>query len=375
MAKRRARYTGSIRKTKSGKYEARFRDERGKPMSRTFSKERDAAAFLRDRISESERVKTGLEKRIEDQRLFKEATKAWLDDRATKRSIKTDASLIRVHLDPVFGHLELREISGPKIDAFKVTREALGLAKTSINHHLVLIGSVLRHSVEKLWLRHDQIPAIRKYKILPQDFAYLKNNHEIECVLRAAQVDTYPSALPIMATLIYTGMRVGELCGLRWTDIDFKTRLITVQRSYTNKTTKGAETRYVPILDGLLPVLQRWRLRSNGELVFTSLAGTMLTKDSRIFDQGLERILLSSGLPPDYITVHDTRHTFASHWLMNGGDRFRLQRILGHKDPKTTERYAHLHPDAFGSDMDRIPDLSPPTDSAHVLSLRNFTQH
>jgi hypothetical protein len=66
---------------------------------------------------------------------------------------------------------------------------------------------------------------------------------------------------------VFTGMRAGELGGLRWDDVDFDKRLVTVQRSFDGPT-KAGDVRYVPILDALLPVLRAWRLRCGGGFVF-----------------------------------------------------------------------------------------------------------
>lgn len=60
-----------------------------------------------------------------------------------------------------------------------------------------------------------------------------------------------------------------------------------------------------------------------------------------------------------YITFHDLRHTFASYWVRQAGDLFRLQKILGHKSVTMTMRYAHLAPDAFASDYGRLGATAP----------------
>ncbi len=59
-----------------------------------------------------------------------------------------------------------------------------------------------------------------------------------------------------------------------------------------------------------------------------------------------------------YIRSHDLRHTFASHWVMKGGDLFKLQKILGHKTVQMTMRYAHLAPHAFAEDFKRLDHAS-----------------
>ena len=82
-----------------------------------------------------------------------------------------------------------------------------------------------------------------------------------------------------------------------------------------------------------------------------------------------------SEVPPtvgkyDRITFHDLRHTFASHWVMHGGDLYRLQKILGHKSVQMTQRYAHLAPEAFKQDWGRLgTDLPGAEREGKVLPL------
>ena len=84
----------------------------------------------------------------------------------------------------------------------------------------------------------------------------------------------------------------------------------------------------------------------------------------RIFAERFHRVLTAAGFePPDsgrrrhYLCFHDLRHTFASHWMMAGGDLFKLQKVLGHKSTELTLRYAHLSPAAFMGDLGRFSGL------------------
>ena len=170
------------------------------------------------------------------------------------------------------------------------------------------------------------------------------------------EADRFPTVkvFPMYATAVYTGMRAGELAALRWADINFDRRLITVQRSFNNPT-KSGDVRHVPILDVLLPILKAWKLESGGKgLAFPNAAGEMWDQRGRVFAEFFRRVLTRSGLGPKYINFHALRHTFASHWVMNGGDLFRLQKILGHHDATMTQRYAHLSPAAYESDWGRF---------------------
>jgi integrase len=115
-------------------------------------------------------------------------------------------------------------------------------------------------------------------------------------------------------------------------------------------------------LDPLLPILRAWRLKCPGRLAFPNEAGNMHHPSASIFQEVLHRVLDVAGFQRNehggkvrwYIRFHDLRHTFASHWVMNGGDLFKLQKILGHKTVQMTMRYAHLQPSAFKDDWGRM---------------------
>lgn len=170
-----------------------------------------------------------------------------------------------------------------------------------------------------------------------------------------------PMTYALIATAIYTGARAGELAGLRWDDVDFNRRLITIQRSFEGPT-KADDVRHVPIVDALLPILREWRLRNPLKWVFPNEWGRMIGPSSRVFQESFHRILTRAGFPKverngrsrPYLRFHDLRHTFASQWMMKGGDLFRLQKVLGHKSTQMTQRYAHLAPDAFAEDYARF---------------------
>ncbi len=145
-----------------------------------------------------------------------------------------------------------------------------------------------------------------------------------------------------------------------WSLVDLDRRLITVARSF-DKTTKTQRIRRVPILDPLLPMLRQWKIRcapSEGQWAFPNRKGNMHAPRARVFKEIYHRTLQRSGIgshhPSRHLTYHDLRHTFASLWVQNGGDLFRLQKILGHRDVHMTLRHAHLSPDVFANDYDRL---------------------
>jgi integrase len=279
-----------------------------------------------------------------------------------KRSGHHDESIIRAHLRPAFGAFMLHEISVVHIDKFIVERAHLN--KKTVANHLTLLGAMLNVAKEIGWLA--LVPRIRKPKvrIFSADFSYLRTDEEVRRFLVAASEEARVTFVMCSAA-IYTGMRAGELAGLHRGDVSFESRLITVQRSFSGPT-KAEDVRYVPILDPLLPLLREHRLAISGRLVFPNEVGEMFDRSARVFQEAFHRVLKRAAFPKierggkerHYIRFHDLRHTFASHWVMKGGDLFKLQKILGHKTVQMTMRYAHLAPHPFSEDFRRFGSSS-----------------
>ncbi|MEZ4819964.1 MAG: site-specific integrase [Bdellovibrionota bacterium] len=193
-------------------------------------------------------------------------------------------------------------------------------------------------------------PKIKKPKLVQTPYKYLQTKSEIRLFLETAK-NFQDGTFELYATAIFTGMRAGEIAGLRWNDIDLNKRLIRVQRSFNGPTKSGKE-RVVPILDALLPLLKHWRLKNPLQVVFPNSVGNLRQPSDRIFQEVFQKCLKKAGL--NRIKFHDLRHTFASHWMMNNGSLYRLKDILGHSTIKMTEHYAHLAPHLYKEDYGRL---------------------
>ena len=205
---------------------------------------------------------------------------------------------------------------------------------------------------------------------------------------------------PLFATAIYTGLRKGELLGLRKRDVDLEARLLTVARSDGRDTTKGARAEVVAINAELLPYLETAIAASPSELVFPRADGSMMREDTRLVGV-LRRAMGRAGLVTGYshvcrkkgcshreevadpglrhcpehgakfwpkanvrkIRFHDMRHTTGSLLTMAGANPASVQSILRHKDPRTTEIYKHLSPGYLRAEVDRL-QFNPPSTSA-----------
>jgi integrase len=342
-----------------GKWRIRWIDAEGRRQSDVFDSYNEAERQLRKRQVEAEEVRRGQRRAAPPEKTFGNLCDYWIEHRAVeKRSRKDDLSIIRRHLRPAFGAIRLRDLGVEHFDRYKEARA--GLSPKTVANHLTLTGTMLRLAVEDLhWLL--VAPAIRKPRVDPDDEVdppWLKTQDEIRRLLDAARAEAEPGQVltevpfVLYATAVYTGMRAGELAGLRWDDVDLERRTIHVRRSYAGKTKTRASRRHVPIVDALLPVLRGWQLRwpqVEGGWVFPGQTGKMLCESARVFQEVLHRCLDRAGFARPTagrhvhaIHFHSLRHTFACHWRLNGGPLDDLIRVLGHTSKAMTEVYANV---------------------------------
>lgn len=326
------------------RWQINFKDADGKRRYRTFRTKKEAQLALHHLNAESQLIRAGLKARPPEPRSFDELADYWLEHRTKrKRNPKDDRSMIRKHLRPFFGGMQLVEITVARVDEFRRSRGTL--SDKTVHNILTLLISMLGLAEDLGWLAAK--PKIKKPRMTDDDYRWLRTKDEIRKLLVAARGEL-PGTAELYTAAIYTGMRAGELLGLRWADVDLDRRLVSVKRSY-DKPTKTGAIRHVPILDPLLPVLKLWKLQVGSEWVFPNRDGNMRQPSDRVLQEKFQKCLAAAEL--DRIRFHDLRHTFASHWVMGGGDLFKLQRILGHKTAAMTQRYAHLAPDAFAGDL------------------------
>ncbi len=357
-----------------GKWRIRWLDATGVRRSEVFDSYREATAALARFETEADEVRKGLRAATPAPKTFDDLCDYWIKNRVPlKRSGKDDESVIRRHLRPAFGKMHLADITVEHSDQFRTDRQHLH-DKTVLNL-LTLFSTMLNLAVDLGWLL--RAPRLKKptVRIFDQDFRYLRSDEEIQRFLRAAREEG-EDAFVMYATAIFTGLREGEIAALRWTDVLFDRRLIVVQRSFDGPT-KSGDVRYVPLLAELLPVLKEWKVKIGGTLVFPNRDNKMHQPCARIFAERMYRVLdkaeferPTEGRNVHVINFHSLRHTFASLWMVRSGDLFKLQRIMGHKDVKMTQRYAHLAPNAFEADFNRMAGVMPAAGNGNVVQLR-----
>lgn len=123
----------------------------------------------------------------------------------------------------------------------------------------------------------------------------------------------------------------------------------------------------------LQPFLREIALKRGGnKLVFPGEDGKPRSKPGVRFP--FKQAASRAGLPPQ-LRFHDLRHTFASHWGLDGGDIFRLSKILGHANVTITQKvYAHLAPEAWEQDYHRVSFVVPTAGTVYALTKRKPTK-
>lgn len=152
------------------------------------------------------------------------------------------------------------------------------------------------------------------------------------------QAETDIRKLAIVSTLIYTGMRVGELCALDTDDLDLEENIISIRSG------KGDKGRIVVMPEECADTLKSY-LKYRGKLVPPTKALFVSNKRSRYDASSIERIVRDLSKSADInkkVTPHVLRHTFATSIMRNGGDIRFIQEILGHSSVATTQIYTHI---------------------------------
>ena len=315
---------------------------------------------------------------------FDVAAQEWLElhSKPNLRSHDDNVERYENHVKPFLGSTPMSAVTPAKILQLRAhlqtQKRTIGTERTlakgarpversfsagTINRVMALVRAILRFAVVNGHIQASPTDKIGRGRLL---LAQPKRKLEppvksakdvgrlLEAAREVANEKHRPGLYTLFVTIAYTGLRRGEACGLRWQDIDFGRRLITVRRSYEAWTKSGRE-RVVPMPEPLVAVLKEHKLADEwqGELVFSNDYGEMLSEDSHLLLDVLSEACDRCKI--DRVRVHDLRKVFASFFMMAGGDIFTLQRILGHSTPQiTSDTYAHLANDYLAGASDRV---------------------
>lgn len=263
-----------------------------------------------------------------------------------KKSYEREVSVLK-RIQEELGNYFVREVDGPVIQRWfrRLTEGGLS-AGTAVRHFVVMHHMMKKAST--IWTKETGIhrnPAdlIEVERPDDQRDRYLSANEILR--LKAALDEkmhrkarkginqTYVRLRLIVLTALTTGMRIAEIFGLKWSDVLYREGLLAVRAKL-----KGGKFRYVPMPPELAAEFSKYPVVLSEERIFPPDSGAKTARQS--VRKSFLKILEQANI--EEFRFHDLRHTFASWYMMNGGDLYELAKILGHSNIKMTERYAKL---------------------------------
>jgi integrase len=239
-----------------------------------------------------------------------------------------------------FGSRPLGQITREEIEAWR-RNKMTKCRPATINREMSRLRRMFSLAVEWELLEESPMAGIR---FLRENNARTRYLSLEECQRLIASCIA-PHIRALVSVALHSGMRLGEILNLHWRDLDFASGFILVRDS------KNGESRHVP-MDAILSALFRAYPRRLGtDLVFSSSSGGRIVDVRTGFQNACKRAGLTD------LHFHDLRHTFASQFVMAGGDLYILKEILGHKSPAMAARYAHLSPTYLIKSIDRMNTL------------------
>jgi len=357
----------SIYKRKDGRWEARFFKE----VNETGEKQ--LASVYAKSYMEVKNKRTAIIQKLAAEKsnlprsslLLSELMQMWLDfnkSRIALSSYQKYECLIRNHIQPHIGKLKISQLTNTTLKDFEnellkdgSLKQAKGLSARSVNSILTVIGSALKWSSETFGTPVVKIPFLREPHFSPQILSKSDQLLLEKFCKQHQNVYTYGILISL-----YTGMRLGEICALRWEDIDNDT--IFVHCSMQRMKTKSGRweimisepktensRRFIPIPDCLIHFIKE--NRENSGFVLKQDNGKFI--EPRLMQKKMLDIFKKSNVC--IRNFHALRHTFATRLIDCGSDPKTVSELLGHSTVQITlNKYVHPSFDMKKSAIDKV---------------------
>ena len=367
MPKRRANGEGNIRKRKDGRWEGRYTvghdPETGKSIIKNVLGKTQAE--VKEKLKKAIEENVGIDYGRAKTYTVGSWLEVWMENYAKIKlrpsTYKTSQGFLKNHIKPQIGSIPLADLTsldlqrfykhlldGGRVDRIEAKKKPKGLAPKTVRNIHQMIGSAYNLAIEQKLVTRNPADGCALPKVERKEMQTLPVE-QLTSFLREAK-DSGVFALYYID--LTTGLRRGELLGLKWSDIDLEKGDLRVQRQIGRIDGKIIEMplktknayRTLPLsADAIDVLMQQRRKTGNSEWVFPSPTGGPMSPDSVL--HMLQRVLKRAGLPR--IRFHDLRHTFATMALQNGVDVKTVSSMLGHYSAGfTLDTYAHVTTDA-----------------------------
>lgn len=352
-----ARHGENIYKRKDGRYEGRYvigktlagKTRFGYVYARQYSEVRRLLIQKKsERLERSEVEKTVYQGTLEDWMMY------WMENErlgsVKASSYQTYLNQMNRHLLPALGHYSLSQLTPSIIYDFVNELRNHGLASNTIKGVFRLFSAAMRFAFEEGVIQKNPC---RKIRILGNESAeqrVLSREEQDKLRVEALSKNDVPTLLSL-----YTGMRLGEVCALKWSDIDWEKHTIVVRRTVQrvaqmNRAASGKtllmigtpkskhSQRVLPVPEFLLEKLRS--LLENQDIAGYVFGTGIHTAEPRTIQRRFKRLMEQLGM--SNVHFHTLRHSFATRLLELGVDIKTVSALLGHGSTQTTlDFYAH----------------------------------
>ncbi len=276
------------------------------------------------------------------------------------RTLESYRYLVRVHLVPEIGAVRLSKLTPQRVQELYASKLKSGLSRTTVHHLHAVLHRALEMAVRLQVIQRNVCDAVDAPGMSATEMHVLTREQALALLAAAREDRLY--ALYVLA--LATGMRQGELLGLRWADVDLDTGTLRVRSNlqwsrdtgtyvFGKPKTRSGE-RMIELAAPFVEALREHRKAQLGErlslgpawvdhdLVFCSTVGTPLDAN-HLRRRSFEKLLRAADLPK--IRFHDLRHTAATLMRLSGVEIEVISRVLGHSSPAVTMNiYLHVFP-------------------------------
>lgn len=291
---------------------------------------------------------------------FSEFVEQWFrvkyQDGVAEVTLKRYREQIRLYLIPYFGSFRMSEIGKNHLRNYITDSMADSISSYNLRNTVTIFKMIIRHAIDEDLIDGAYILTVKTPKHRPRDPRFW-DQKEMNYFLNAVKES---KMYPLWKFVLWTGMRAGEVCALKWESVHLDLRsgehigFIKVCRTVgqrtkvVRETTKNGDNRMIPIFPELRSLIIEMKQGSMGTYVFGG-------------DEPLEPVHLSRQLQTDLnkiphlkkINFHGLRHTFCSFLDSTGMNRRIVAEIMGHRDISTTDRYSHVSNQTLGLEVNR----------------------
>ncbi len=334
-----------LSKSSAGIYYLFYNDELGKrrAVSTRCRLKPQALKFLQSFKQADHERKTKL-KRV----LLSEFARAYIEHTRsihTRKTAESDATALAEFLR-IVGDRPLHLIEVRDIELFLSRKREEASAWTARKYYIALAAAF---ETAKRWghISSNPFRSVDKPRV-PEILPVFLSRTEFVVLLSAIPSQDLRD---LVVCAVSSGLRLGELLALSWSDVDFGRRVLTIQNS-ERFTTKNRRMRVIPMNEGLFRTLSERRrtMSVESELVFHEGGAPC---DPKRVSKAFKRSVRIAGLD-HRLHFHSTRHTFASWLAQDGVSLYAIQKLLGHSSASVTQIYSHLQPSELRAEVERI---------------------